>query len=100
VARRVKSAEAAAPATPPLDPFAALAVQLRLERLSREIAVLEFSSSARTARAHHLKAAVSAYGDLLDEACRMAGVPVSSTEAAPVRRLRQEAELRARGWIW
>lgn len=85
------------PALP--DPFEVLSVQMRLERLANEIADLE-ANPQRWARAHHLRAALSAYDDLLEEACRMAGAPLADVEERPVRRVLEEAELRSRGWTW
>lgn len=83
---------------PVIDPFAVLAVQLRLERLAREVEVLE-THPRGSARGHHLRVALGAYDDVLDEACRMAGVPATA-ESGRVARLRKEKELRARGWTW
>jgi hypothetical protein len=83
---------------PVIDPFATLEVQLALSRLDQEIARIQ-RDDAGFARAHHLSAAVAAYGQALDEACRLAGI----TPAASGRRLRRvlaEAELRSRGWDW
>ncbi|HEY9409448.1 MAG TPA: hypothetical protein VIP77_07695 [Jiangellaceae bacterium] len=80
------------------DPFATLAVQLRLSRLTAEIGHLE-RDQGRWARAHHLVAANAAYDDLLAEAARLSGVAVP--DAAPaVRRLMIEAQLRHDGWSW
>ena len=99
VADRVRAVHDRWRPQPPPDPFEVLSVQLRLERLAHEIAELE-SNPARWARAHHLRAALIAYDDLLEEACRMAGAPIAEMEARPVRRLLEEAELRSRGWTW
>lgn len=83
---------------PMVDPFTALEVQMALSRVERLIADLQ-SEDGRFARAHHLRAARAAYDQLLDEACRLAGVgPLP--EAGAVRRVLAEAELRTRGWSW
>jgi hypothetical protein len=59
------------------------------------------------ARVHHLRATEAAYDALLDEACRLAGIP---TQPQPGRlstialdrdtRFREEVELASRGWSW
>lgn len=80
------------------DPFATLAVQLRLSRLAAEIRRLE-NDQGRWARAHHLVAATAAYDDLLLEAARLSEMSVPDA-TPPVRRLILESELRDRGWSW
>jgi hypothetical protein len=75
-----------------------LGVQWRLSRLARKIRQIE-SDESRWARAHHLRAAVVAYDDLLAEACGLAGIPVP-VASPPVRRLIMESDLRIRGWTW
>jgi hypothetical protein len=81
-----------------VDPFSALEVQLALSRVERLIADLQ-RDDRRFARAHHLYSAIAAYDRLLDEACRLAGVPVPEG-VGDTRRLLAEVELRARGWTW
>jgi hypothetical protein len=81
-----------------VDPFSALEVQMALTRVERLIADLQ-RDDRRFARAHHLYSAVAAYDRLLDEACRLAGVPVPEGRG-DTRRLLAEVELRARGWTW
>jgi hypothetical protein len=83
----------------PADPFVTLEVQWALTRLDAEIARLLSGNDERFARAHHLSAAMAAYGQALDEACRLAGVPVTASGSA-TRRVLAEAELRSRGWDW
>lgn len=87
---------------PRSDPFAVLELQERLERLSREIVLLEGGGEG-FARAHHLRAAITAYDDLLAEAGRLIGVDVAPETLGTdptVRRVLVEAELQARGWTW
>jgi hypothetical protein len=84
---------------PPTDPFSTLEVQLALSRLDREIDRLLRADDDLFARAHHLAAAVSAYGQALDEACVLAGVPLPQG-GRTLRRVLAEAELRSRGWDW
>jgi len=81
-----------------IDPFSALEVQMALARLERLVDELQ-RDDRRFARAHHLYAAIAAYDRLLDEACRLAGVP-PQTGTGEVRRVLTEVELRARGWSW
>ena len=101
------------------DPFAVLDVQLSLARLEREIASLRRTGRRDFAQAHHLRAALIAYDQLLAQACRMAGVehPVldrpdpgpSGAElngsrpdepGSEVVRVLAVAALDARGWRW
>ena len=82
----------------PVNPFSALEVQLALGRVERLIADLQ-RDDRRFARAHHLYSAIAAYDRLLDEACRLAGVPAPDA-VGDARRLLAEVELRARGWTW
>ena len=80
------------------DPFATLHIQTRLSELAAELESLH-AGEGRFALAHHLRAAQSAYDDLLDEACELAGVgPIEGTGA--VHRLLAESALRAAGWTW
>ena len=81
-----------------VDPFSALEVQMALSRVDRLIADLQ-RDDRRFARAHHLYSAMAAYDRLLDEACRLAGVPAPDG-TGDTRRLLAEVELRARGWTW
>jgi hypothetical protein len=69
-----------------------------LTRLDQEISRVR-RCDRDFARAHHLYAAVRAYGDVLDEACRVAGVERSEGDDG-FRRLMAEVELRSRGWSW
>ncbi len=85
---------------PEPDPFATLRVQLRLAELHRELDSL-LADTGRYARAHHLRAAQSAYEDQLALACRLAGVEGLDDDTSPaVHRLLAENALRARGWTW
>ena len=81
-----------------VDPFSALEVQLALGRVERLIVDLQ-RDDRRFARAHHLYSAIAAYDRLLDEACRLAGIPTPDA-VGDSRRLLAEVELRARGWTW
>ena len=81
-----------------VDPFSALEVQMALSRVDRLIADLQ-RDDRRFARAHPLSSAMAAYDRLLDEACRLAGVPAPDG-TGDARRLLAEVELRARGWNW
>jgi hypothetical protein len=81
-----------------VDPFQALEVQAALARLDREIT--ELRSSQAFACAHHLRAAMAAYDDLLVEACRLAGVGPPRAARGSVWRVLVEAELHAAGWCW
>lgn len=85
---------------PPADPFAVLRVQMRLGILAEELRQLE-SGDHVYAKAHRLKAVRAAYDDLLEEACRMAGVDLDpNATRGESERLREEVELTARGWSW
>ncbi len=84
---------------PVVDPFETLEVQMSLSRLDREIETLRRSGD-RFAAAHHLRAAVIAYDDLLAQACRLAGVVGPVPVRSALHRLAAEAELHARGWDW
>lgn len=82
------------------DPFDALRLQTRLGVLADEIRDLETAPRV-FAKAHRLTAARAAYDDLLDEACRLADVPVTQEEArGEALRWYEEQELSARGWSW
>lgn len=82
-----------------VDPFCALEVQLSLSRVEAEIAALLNDGDGEFAKGHHLTAARIAFDQLLDEACRLAGVgDLPDTRA--LRRVVAEAELRTRGWTW
>jgi hypothetical protein len=80
------------------DPARVAELTAALARLDREIARIRHSEGAY-ARAHHLRAAVRAYGDVLDEARRVAGIPAPEGDE-DVRRMLAEVELRTRGWHW
>lgn len=82
------------------DPFEALRLQTRLSVLAGQIRSLEGSEWVY-AKAHRLEAHRAAYDDLLDEACRLAGVPVEPGQGrGENRRWYEELELAARGWSW
>lgn len=91
---------------PPPDPFEVLRVQMRLAALADEVRALERSADVY-ARVHHLRATEAAYDALLDEACRLAGVPrapgptrLSTVAQDRDERFREEVELASRGWSW
>ena len=88
------------PRVPVVDPFAALRVQERLGAVAHHVQRLEFDP--RTfARAERIIASQLAYDQLLEEACRMAGVTVEPhAKGDPAERFREEVELAARGWTW
>lgn len=88
------------------DPLVTLRLQVRLGELAAELRRVEEDPDVY-ARAHHWFAVQGAYDALLREACRLAGLPTTTT--APLRadertaageRLREELELSARGWSW
>lgn len=89
------------------DPLAVLAVQVRLGVLADHIRSLE-SDERVWARARRLEAAQAAYDALLDEACRLAGIPSHLPPAADTRlrrntetdRFEDELALAQRGWSW
>jgi len=82
------------------DPFDTLRLQTRLGELAGEIRRVEAAPRVY-ARAHRLVALQAAYDDLLDEACRLAGVPgESDLERGEQRRWLEEQELATRGWSW
>jgi hypothetical protein len=100
------------------DPFDALEVQLSLARLEGEIDRLRRYGGRDFAQAHHLRAAMLAYDQLLTQACRMAGIDPPTVDrvqdASGVERNGQRPEdpgsevarvlavtaLDARGWRW
>lgn len=81
------------------DPFETLRVQSSLARLEREIDRLRGDDEG-FAVAHHLRAAVLAYDDLLGEARRLAGMEQEPSMRGSAGRLLTVAELHARGWDW
>lgn len=82
------------------DPFEALRLQVRLGVLAGELRALEGDVQVY-AKWHRLRATRAAYDDLLEEACRLAGVPVDPQASRSEReRLRVEVELTSRGWSW
>jgi hypothetical protein len=81
------------------DPFDTLWVQTRLGHLSTKIRRVE-STPHVYARAHRLMALEAAYDDLLDEACRLAGVPGPDCTHPEEKRWQEEQELASRGWSW
>ncbi|MEU4288213.1 hypothetical protein AB0E63_08310 [Kribbella sp. NPDC026596] len=84
---------------PEPDPFDTLRLQTRLGHVAEEIRRVE---SARIyAKAHRLMALEAAYDDLLDEACRLAGVrEEADLERGEEKRWLEEQELASRGWSW
>lgn len=84
---------------PDVDPFSALEVQLSLTRIEARIAGL-LADESRFARGHHLRAARLARANLLEEACRLAGIEDLPEGDGALRRMMAEAELRSRGWDW
>lgn len=89
------------------DPLAVLAIQVRLGVLADHIRELE-SDERIWARGRRLEAAQAAYDALLDEACRLAGIPSHLPPAggAGLRRnsepdrFEDELALAQRGWSW
>lgn len=90
------------PTLPP-DPFEVLRIQSRLGSLTTEIRRLE-SDPRAYARKRRLEAVMAAYDDLLDEGCRLAGVPAKNdgddVEGSAERRWHEEQLLAERGWTW
>ena len=85
---------------PAPDPFDTLRLQTRLGTVSTKIRRVE-SAPGVYARAHRLMALEAAYDDLLDEACRLAGVPDQvDCRIAEEKRWHEEQELASRGWSW
>ncbi len=76
-----------------------LEVQLAMSRLNLEIARIRQDDHG-FARAHHLRAAQTAYDEALSEACRLASVPLPDPVSGAVPRLVAEVELQTRGWSW
>ncbi|MCL3860948.1 hypothetical protein M1R94_08025 [Actinotalea sp. K2] len=89
------------PSPPPEpDPFAALSLQVRLGFLATQLLALEADQRA-WARGKRIQATQAAYDDLLDEACRLAGVELEATAPrTEPERFREEIELASRGWSW
>jgi hypothetical protein len=82
------------------DPFDTLRLQTRLGELAGEIRRVEATPRVY-AKAHRLVALQAAYDDLLDEACRLAGVPgEADLERGEQKRWLEEQELATRGWSW
>jgi hypothetical protein len=82
------------------DPFEVLRLQMRLAELARQLQALE-DDTAVYAKAHRLAATRAAYDDLLDEACRLAGVdPTPMPPRGAARRWEEELALAERGWTW
>jgi hypothetical protein len=85
---------------PQADPFDTLWLQTRLGHLAGEIRRIE-SAPGIYARAHRLRALEGAYDDLLDEACRLAGIPgEADLKRGEEKRWLEEQELASRGWSW
>ena len=91
----------------PDDPLAVLAIQVRLGILADHIRALD-ADERIWARGRKLEAAQAAYDALLDEACRLAGIPSHLPPAdGPGLRRRTEPDrfedelaLAGRGWSW
>jgi hypothetical protein len=81
------------------DPFDTLRLQTRLGTLSTKIRRVEATPHVY-AKAHRLMALEAAYDDLLDEACRLAGVPDPDAKQPEEKRWQEEQELASRGWSW
>jgi hypothetical protein len=84
------------------DPFVALRLQTRLGVLAGQIRAIE-ADRYLYAKAHRLAVTRAAYDDLLEEACRLAGVDVDGAagrRGEESRRSAEELELAARGWNW
>lgn len=95
LARRLRGNRA-----PPPDPFESLWLQMRLGVITSQLRALEDDDHVY-AKAHRLKATRAAYDDLLEEACRLAGVPPHPEGCrSESERLREEVELAERGWSW
>jgi hypothetical protein len=87
-------------AVPEPDPFDTLRLQTRLGDLAGKIRRVEAAPHVY-AKAHRLMALEGAYDDLLDEACRLAGVPGhDDLERSEEKRWLEEQELASRGWSW
>jgi hypothetical protein len=85
---------------PEPDPFDTLRLQTRLGHLAGEIRRIETAPGVY-ARAHRLMAVEAAYDDLLDEACKLAGVPTETYLLhGEDKRWHEEQELASRGWSW
>jgi hypothetical protein len=82
------------------DPFETLRLQTRLGLLADEIR--RIGATPRVyAKAHRLVALETAYDDLLDEACRLAGVAEDADlEPGEQKRWLEEQALATRGWSW
>lgn len=81
------------------DPFDTLRLQTRLGHLAEEIRRVE--GTRMYAKAHKLMALEAAYDDLLDEACRLAGVSEEADlKRGEAKRWLEEQELASRGWSW
>ena len=85
------------------DPLDALALQLRLGEMRREVNRLR--SSTEFSSAHRTRAANNAYDQLLIDACRKAGIELPAEmrgkrELTDAERLHHELELTAHGWSW
>jgi hypothetical protein len=82
------------------DPFDALRVQSRLGIVAHHVQLLEEDRRAM-ARAERIIASQLAYDQLLEEACRLAGVDIPPhAKGDPAERFREEVELAGRGWAW
>lgn len=84
---------------PTPDPFEALELQSRLQRLSCELRSLDSPTNTRFGSAHRIRAVQEAYERTLDDACRLAGATVDPGRG-PAHRLLAETALAERGWTW
>lgn len=84
---------------PAPDPFQTLELQVRLSRLAGELDALARTPGRHFATVHHSRAAMLAYEQTLDEACRLVGRPVPAG-TGPEHRMLAEVELLQAGWQW
>lgn len=86
----------------PVDPFRTLALQYRLGALARELDDLAVDDGRVYARGLRLTAVNAAYDDVLEDACRLAGIPLQrdGQNRREVRRVMAESALKSAGWTW
>lgn len=84
---------------PDVDPFRTLVLQGRLTRLKAELQRLDGTGRLPFGCGHHVRATLLAYQHTLDDACRLAGLPVEEG-TGPVVRLIAESRLQSAGWQW
>ena len=83
----------------PVDPFRALALQMRLSVVADLLRTIE-RDERMFARGQRWIATRDAYDALLGDACRAAGVPADRRPPDEGERTRMELELASRGWSW